>query len=321
MDDDDAKDHREAEQRADDSPADFQESPADTGERAVPEADVQYTDDAYAAASKSMDDYSDYMPQLKPKRKWPKIVGWTLLGLILAAGLGIGGYWAAKHKLAEQPAKSTAKQSFQSSASSSQKNAGQTSANTNQAASSSPTKQYNSSNFKLSFSYPDGWTVADTGNGKLTATSPAMQLTAADGSSKTGEVIMSIQSQNSADMSMFKQGDAASVLSSQKVAYANPTSTQRAQTYLSFLQYAATTTHGALDGIYITGDYGYQKEQSIPESDINKIDPLIRVTFVSCATAGAKCTKTSPLSVSSDMWKTAGFSGPIENMLKSLAIQ
>ncbi len=291
-------------------------------ERKVPEADVEYGDDIYESASHATVDPTDYMPELKSKRKWPKVVGWTLLGLVLAAGIGAGGYWVVKHKMNRKPAQTVLQQAPASANSSSKAAAaGSNPASTANNSPSNSTKPYNSSNFNLSFNYPDGWTVSDTGNGKLTVTSPTMQLTAADGSSQTGEVIMSIQKQAAADLSMFKQGSAVAVLASQKVMYANPTSTQRAQTYLSFLQYAATTTKGGLDGVYVTGDLGYAYAQQVPESDITKIDPLIRVMFGGCTVSGKTCSSTSPLTISSQMWSNSDFSGPIESMLESLQIQ
>jgi hypothetical protein len=287
-------------------------NPSENQEHEAPE--VEYSDDVYASASKSMTDYSHFMPNLKPKRKWPRVVGWTLLGLVVAAGLAGGGYWVAKHVSPAKPAKSSSSTSQQSTTATTQTKG--------QSSTTQPkqnTTQYDSTNFGLSFSYPNGWTVADKGNGKLTATSPALQLTDADGQAQSGQVVMLIQNKAGADLSMFSKGNAVAVLQSQKITYTKPTGTQRAQTYLSFLQYATTTTHGALDGVYVTGNYGYKYAQQIPESDVDKIDPLIRVIFVQCA--DTKCTKTSPLSVSSDMWKNSSFSDPIESMLKSLAIQ
>jgi hypothetical protein len=267
-------------------------------------------EDDFAAASRAVTDYSQFTPQLKPKKKWPRVLGWTLLVLVVIAALGAGGYWLASHKSAPKQNQS-----------SSQKNNSSNNQAQNQNRAVATTEQYQSTNFNLSFNHPQDWAVADTGNGKLTVTSPTMQLTDASGQSQAGQVVMSIQNKDSADLSMFKQGNAIAVLDSQKIAYTKPTSTQRADTYVSFLQYAATTTHGALDGVYITGDAGYQKGQYIPESDITKVDPLIRVTFVKCANASCSGT-TTPLSISSSMWTDpTSFSGSVENILKSLAIQ
>lgn len=257
----------------------------------------------HEAASHSTADYTKFMPQLKPKKRWSRVVGWILLVIVILAALGAGGYWLANRKPAAKPTQP------QQSANSGSSNKITTA-----------TKPYTSNYLNLSFNYPENWTVTDTGNGKLTVTSPAMQLTDASGQTQTGQVMMTIQNENAADFSAFKQGNAVAVMTSQKVAYAKPTSTQRADTYISFLQYASTAGGGALDGVYITGDAGYQKGQAIPEVDITKVDPVIRVTFAKCGNASCSGS-TTQLSISSSMWSNASFSAPIENMLKSLAIQ
>ena len=259
--------------------------------------------DDYEAASHSTADYAKFMPQLKPQKKWPRVVGWVLLALIALAVLGAGGYWLANRKPAVKPAESQQHTNSQSSSKI-----------------TSSTKPYTSNNLNLSFNYPENWTVADSGSGKLTVTSPVMQLTDASGQSQTGEIILTIQNESSADFSAFKQGNAVAVLNSQKITYAKPTSTQRADTYISFLQYASTAGGGALDGVYITGNAGYQKGQAIPEVDITKVDPVVTVTFAKCANTGCSGS-TMPLSISSSMWSNASFSAPIGDMLKSLAIQ
>lgn len=260
------------------------------------------TDD-YEAASHSTADYAEFMPQLRPKKKWPRVLGWIILGIIILAALGAGGYWLANRKSSPQG-------NTQNSHANSSSQAGKIAA---------ATKSYTSTNLNLSFNYPENWSVSDPGDGKLTATSPAMQLTDANGQNQTGQVIMAIQNEDSANFSAFKQGNAVAVLTSQKITYARPTSDQRADTYISFLQYAATTTDGALDGLYITGNAGYQKGQAIPEIDITKVDPVVTVTFAKCDSAS--CSSTAPLSINATMWNTSNFSVPIVAMLKSLAIQ
>jgi hypothetical protein len=108
------------------------------------------------------------------------------------------------------------------------------------------------------------------------------------------------------------------VLPSENITYASPATGQRGSTYVSFLQYSTTTAKGALDGIYITGNAGYQQGQAIPMVDVVKVDPLITVTFVSCTTT---CSDASPAAnVSSTVWTAASLQTILENMFKSLAI-
>ena len=260
--------------------------------------------DDFEAAAESTVDLDQFMPQLKRKHTVLRAVVWVIVILLVLAAAGGGVYELSKHKT---PSKQNT-------------NSQQQSANTkNQPAITAATTQYSSSNFNLTLNYPQGWNVSDSGNGKMTVTSPTMQLTGANGQSQTGQVVLTIQNESSTNFSMFSKGNAVAVLSSQHITYANPTPTQRATTYVSFLQYAATNTHGALDGVYVTGDSGYQQGQAIPEVDITKVDPVIAVTFNQCS--NASCGSSKPMSIDSSMWKDTGFSGPILKMLESLALQ
>jgi hypothetical protein len=117
----------------------------------------------------------------------------------------------------------------------------------------------------------------------------------------------------------FDAGNAVAVRDSEKVSYTKPTPSQRAQTYLSFVQYAATTTHGALDGIYITGNVGYKKTQPIPKTDVAARDPIVGITFVKCANDACSGAVPTPLSIKASEWDNNSFKAPIKTMLTSLA--
>jgi len=260
--------------------------------------------DDFEAASESTVDLDQFMPQLKKRHTALRVITWVMVILVVLAAAGAGGYYVLKHKSPAQAASNANQQSSSSK---------------HQAAITPQTTQYASTNFNLSFNYPQGWNVSDTGNGKLTVTSPTMQLTAANGQSQSGQVVMTIQNENAANFGMFAQGNAVAVLTSQHVNYSNPTQTQRASTYVSFLQYATTTTHGGLDGVYVTGDSGYQQGQAIPEVDITKVDPVITVTFNQCN--DTTCASPKALTIDSSMWNNSSFSGPILKMIESLAIQ
>jgi len=181
----------------------------------------------------------------------------------------------------------------------------------------SSTKTYSSPNFYLTFKYPANWTVNDTGGGQMSVISPPVQLKSASGQTVTGQVEMLIRN-NQQKLSEFNAGNATAVIDSQKIAYTSPSQTQRANTYLSFLQYA-TASNSGLDGVYITGDFGYQKGQAIPLVDVSKGDPIISVTFVKCSDSSCSG-KTTPLSISQTAWDDPAFSAPIIKMLQSLSI-
>ncbi len=279
----------------------------------------------FEAASHEIDtdtDYSELTPLRKPKKSMGKIFMYILAGIICIGGVAAGGYVLMKQKNSSKASSTHSSQSADKKSSSNSSTSTPTPAPTNNNKSSNPssgTKDYTSDNLKVAFSYPNSWTVDDSGDGKLAVTSPSMELTDASGQKQTGEVVLKVENQASADMSDFKKGSAAAVLDSEKITYSNPAAGQRANSYISFVQYSTTTTKGGLDGIYITGNLGYKYAQTITESDIAKIDPLVRVVFVKCS--DSKCSSTTPLTISSDMWKSSDFSDPITNMLKSMKFE
>jgi hypothetical protein len=181
------------------------------------------------------------------------------------------------------------------------------------------TKNYESTALGLTFAYPDTWNINEaTGNKVVTAASPLQDIKMADGQTTKGKVMLTIAPKGQ-NLSAFTSGDAVAVRDSVKTSYSNPSSSQRAATYVSFLQYNSTTTKGALDAVAITGDYGYQKLQTIPKTDIASIDPLLMITFIKCS--DAQCANSSAMSVPETAWDTSSFSKPLMAMLASLHIQ
>jgi hypothetical protein len=228
--------------------------------------------------------------------------------VVVLAVLGLAVYWQFFHSAAKPApqAKTSAR-----SAASSTSNGGKTP--------DVPTQPYASSNFNLSFNYPDGWSVVDNGSGIMTVTSPGLPLTSAAGQTVTSLITMTIQKQGQLPAA-FSAGPALAVLNSQTLAYSQPTASQTSQAYLSFVQYSSTTTKGGLDAIYLTGNYGYQKDQTIPATDIANVNPLVTVSFTKCGNTA--CTSNlTPLTIASASWSQAALQAPIMTMLASLAFQ
>lgn len=238
----------------------------------------------------------------KPKRRrWP---WYMLIGLLLIAAILL--IWLWQHP--KQPQPSVTNQSSTQ--------IDQTPIKT-QTKPPATTTSYDSTNFNLSFDYPKDWTVTDSGNGRLELRSTTLSLQAADGQNVDGQIVMTIANKGK-NLGAFDKGDATAVLDSQKIAYTKPTPAQRADTYLSFLQYAQDTTTGALDSVDITGDFGYQKGQDIPKTDVAKIDPLVTITFVKCATSACPAGTANGLSITASSWNDTAFQ-PITDVLKSLS--
>ncbi len=180
------------------------------------------------------------------------------------------------------------------------------------------TKDYTSSNFNVSLSYPQSWGVLDPGNGKLTITSPVMQLKNASSKNVSARVVVTLQNRPTG-LPEFKTGSAVASIASEKVSYTHPTGTQRAQTYVSFLSYATSKGNG-LDAVFVTGDNGYQQGQNIPESDVLQTDPLITASFLQCPDTACSSGGT-PLTLAATAWNDGALAQPIKNIITSLALQ
>lgn len=222
-----------------------------------------------------------------------------LVVLLIAAAALVAGYWFL---IKPKPAKTT--QQTQATVAKTE-------------TINSKTDHYDSNNFSLGFDYPHGWTLTDTsGSGRLTIVSPAMQLKDASGQSVNGQIVMTIRDKTQ-KLTEFDRGAALAVRDSEKIAYARPSQIQRGSTYLSFLQYATTSGSG-LDAIYITGDNGYQKNQTVPLVDVAKSDPVISIAFTKCS--DTKCSNGTQLSLSQTAWDDNSFSKPLKSLLESLTI-
>jgi hypothetical protein len=184
------------------------------------------------------------------------------------------------------------------------------------------TQQYNSTNLSLSFNYPPGWTITDTAyTNQLTLKSPAVELLTAPNQLTKGRITMLVQNQSPAVIAGYQSGNATAALASQLITYTNPSTGQRASTYISFLHYASSTTTpiSNIDAIYITGNAGYQLNQYIPLASIQAVSPVIGITFSRCANTA--CTVNgSAISITSSAWHTTSFSDTLLTLLKSLSI-
>ena len=219
------------------------------------------------------------------------------LTVVIIAAAGAGAYFY-KHKNKSQTASEN------------------TAVQTAPATISSQTKKYSSPNFYLSFNYPSDWTVTDKGGGVMTVVSPPIGLTSANGQKVTGQITLTFRNK-SQPLPEFDKGNAVAALESQKVAYAHPSQSQRASTYVSFLTYSGSTS--GIDGIYITGNTGYKAAQAIPKADFVPVDPIVNLTFAKCS--DTQCTgKTMPLTISVSTWKNPQISTPLTKMLESLTI-
>jgi hypothetical protein len=268
-----------------------------------PTPSAQPTPTEEAAARQARIDYMRSLRPTHPKRsKWVRVViiiVVVLLVLAVAAAL----YWKfIKKDTPGRVAKGSAAQTDQQSDANNQ---------------SVPTKRFDATRAGMSFDYPQNWQVSEDPNGKVVATSPEMSLVAGNGQKQTGRIVATITPKGQG-LTAFDAGSATAVLDSLKIKYTKPSSVQRAETYLSFLQSAATTTTNTLDAVYVTGDFGYQKGQAVPKTDMVKLDPVISLMFAQCGESA--CATPKPIGLQTSQWQNQQLSGPLLAMLTSLTV-
>lgn len=271
----------------------------------APAAPKQLTPEEQAERQERIDYLRSIRKTDKPSasKKWIIIV--IIVLLLIIAGLA-AAYWFINHDK-KPPAATNHATSTTTSAPKKQ---------AEQPAADADFKGYTSTNFALSLKYPADWTLNDAATA-LTIISPLQQLPGSAGSPVSGAVVVDIRPQQTT-LPEFKAGNAVAVLDSKNVNYSAPAAGQRGTTFLSYLQYNSTTTKGALDSIYITGNAGYKKDQAIPMADIIKVNPLINVYFVRCSSA---CTPTSTtMNVNGASWTSSQANSTVETILKSLSL-
>jgi hypothetical protein len=259
------------------------------------------SDEDLKQAAKDADtavDYKQFTPKLRPEHRLLARFGKILVVLIVIAGCGYGAYMIGTHagsNAKDPPAKAKT-------------------VVTHTAATA--TKQYTSNYQDLSFTYPEDWKVSETSD-VITATSPSMKLDGAGKGTVNGQMILKIRDKNE-QLTEFSAGNATAVLKSQIISYSAPAAGQRASTYISLLNYANSKQTG-IDGIYITGDAGYESGQDAPVSDLAPIDPVVSITFAQCANNACSGNSTA-LTIASSAWRNKTFSAPLIKMLASLSI-
>jgi cytoskeletal protein RodZ len=249
----------------------------------------------------------EQLPKARKKRSKGR---WLVapLVLILIGAAAYGAYWFGN----KQADKKTGK-SAQTTQHTSNQQPQQT---TPKQETTIPTKHYDSATYTLGFDYPQTWTVTDT-TAKLTVASPTVSMKTADGSTSNGHVVLTIQNQQTT-IAGYPAGGADAVLESQKLTYKQPTPVQRAQTYLTYLSYG--TKAGGLNALYVTGDNGYQKDQTVPLTDVVKGNPLISVTFQSCTSADCSTGTPTTLVLPASSWSATAENKQVISLLESIQL-
>lgn len=266
-------------------------------------------EEEYQKTERSTADYANFQKPQKPRNPiWQKLskysrkFGIIALALVLVIAVAGGGYWLYNNRKSDNKPAPT----------------NQTAQNTPSAAAqiSSETKKFESTNFNLTFDYPANWKPSEDSAEEISVLSTDLKLKGVDGKEVTGQVLFRIQAKGQ-KLRIGDPGAATAILESKKIAYSSPTQAQRASTYITFVRYAENAE--GLDAIYITGDLGYEKDQSVPSSDLQSVDPVVSIEFYLCPDSG--CVEVSGVpGVGVQTWEDQNVSIPLENMLKSLVI-
>ncbi len=239
-------------------------------------------------------------PSLKPPKNRPAKYLLILLLLVLVIGGALAYKLVNDHKSKSKVTKTTTSQSSAQSTSSI----------------GGPTTSYTSTAFSLSVNYPKSWVVNSSNSTSLSFTSPSTTLKSDLGKRTNAKVILTVVPMGQLQSQIASNATVA-VLPSQLFTYTNPTPSQAAQAYLSFFQYPSTNVIGGMDAIYITGNLGYVKTQTVVANDIASLNPLVYITFVQCL--NQTCSQTKPLTIISSMWNDKTFQSPILNMVESFS--
>jgi hypothetical protein len=264
-------------------------------------ANDELKDDPYAEIPVKDFSYTNSANLRQPKNpsnntKWIAIGGTVALILVLV----VVGFLVLHHKKTPAPkAKITSSNKVQQSAFD---------------LSFNPSANYNSNNFNLTVNYPKAWKVNETAT-SLTILSPVTQLKDDSAKLVSAKVLLSVFDQDQIPTAFGTNGSAVAVLSSTKINYSSPSTVQAAQTYLTFVQYPATTATGGLDAIYVTGNDGYTFKQNIPNTDIANINPLVVISFLGCS--NTQCDTPTALTISSTEWANPAFSNLVQQIVKS----
>ncbi len=251
-------------------------------------------------------------PSHRPKSQKTSGYRWValILVIIVIAGLAGWAYVSVHHKT--KPQTKTYNRKSETSRS------GSINSSSNQQSTPAiPTTPYTASAFNTSFNYPSNWTVINNGTASINIDSPAEDMVAANGNTVLGQIEFTLAKTGSLPPAFTTQSVA--VMTSQKITFTSPSTTQAAQSYISFVQYPTTTIVGGLDGIYLSGNYGYQKYQAIPASNLDTVNPLVYVSFYTCQSQACPVNTRSPLTITSTDWNNSAFSAPILTTLKSFS--
>ncbi|HTE57571.1 MAG TPA: hypothetical protein VK694_02420 [Verrucomicrobiae bacterium] len=256
--------------------------------------------DEYAAASQSTADYIHNLEPVKAQKKKRKIKGIIFIALVVLVAIGAAMYFLVLRR------QSTPSQG-----------SGQPSAPQQQPVESVDeelSEHLVSQDIQMSIDHPKTWQKDDATQGQLTLQSPAAQITTSDGSKKSGKVLITIVTAGST-VPKFANPTGKAVVDSQKIAYAQPSQSQRKETYLSFAGFDGST---GVDAVYITGDAGYKKGQDIPKTDVAKSEPIIGVSFVKCD-GGQECKE--GIAIDPEAWGSDKILSVAQAILKSLVVQ
>jgi len=266
--------------------------------------DIEREDNANVL--RTNDDFEEPYDPPKKKHKFLRkiaaFIGWILL-VVALTGAGGGAAWY--FWLKDEPKQASEQQETPPAA-------------TPPTIVEAETEEYTSSAFQMQFDYPKDWKVTEGTDNKIIGISPVTSIKTASGGKQTGQIVFTVQHKQTS-LPDFSTGSALAIRESEKIDYKKPSTVQRGSTYISFLSYAASANSG-LDGVYVTGDNGYIKDQYVPMADIAKSDPLITFTFRSCK--DDKCaTPDKAMTIADSNWSTDGFVKPLRAMLQSIVVQ
>ena len=241
----------------------------------------------------------------RSNKKSPKKPILTILIAVVVVALAAGAFvFGSRYK--KQPAKASTS-SVQPSTTSLNPSQPAATPNTSSSASAGM-EQYvaKGSDLNLSFAYPTGWSANPasgiTTDQTITLTSPQTTITAAGGSSVTGEVVLTVRP-GTAPLNELTANNPTAPQASSQIAYASPTSNQYQYPYITYIHFTTgASTPGAFEEVMITGTTKFAQGAAVNPAPLTGLDPIISASFVSCSTSSCTGSAAKPLSITNTTW-------------------
>lgn len=174
---------------------------------------------------------------------------------------------------------------------------------------------YNSTGFGLSITLPAGWNVQSDDFNGIIIDSPLVELKNPDNTKQQYKVILTMALTGVVPASVSVHNPTA-VIDSSKITFTNPSASQKAQSYLSFIRYSNESNQDSVNALFLTGNSDYQKNDTILSASLKRLNPTVFYSFVKCP-SGNCSSSSSAINISN--WSDKDFRNTLTKILCSIS--